>query len=113
MITYKSGITTIGSLTYEYDNLGRQIKMGGPYARVAIPNAVTSATYDNAVKSGMKSGLFNPAKSGLSDPVKTGFFIPLLTIITSHDLPCGLGDEVPASLRGKTLNEINRVCKGK
>jgi YD repeat-containing protein len=49
-ITYKSGVTTIGSLTYEYDNLGRQIKMGGPYARVTIPAAVVSATYDNANK---------------------------------------------------------------
>jgi RHS repeat-associated protein len=49
-ITYKSGATTIGSLTYEYDNLGRQIKQGGPYARVTIPNAVASAIYDNANK---------------------------------------------------------------
>lgn len=45
-ITYKQGSTVLGDLTYEYDAHGRRTKMGGSFARVGLPQAMTSATYD-------------------------------------------------------------------
>jgi RHS repeat-associated protein len=47
-LTYARGATTLGNLTYDYDNAGRPIHVGGSYARADIPAAYGPATYDNA-----------------------------------------------------------------
>jgi RHS repeat-associated protein len=41
---------TLGDLTYSYDAAGNRLKVGGSWARSAIPLAVASATYDAANK---------------------------------------------------------------
>jgi RHS repeat-associated protein len=47
-ITYRQGTTVLGNLTYEYDTAGRRTKVGGTFARVALPQAVTTTTYNDA-----------------------------------------------------------------
>ena len=47
-ITYQFGSTTLGNLSYSYDQLGRSIQVGGSFARTGLPGAITSATYDAA-----------------------------------------------------------------
>jgi RHS repeat-associated protein len=46
-ITYKqNGTTLLGNLTYEYDKNGNRTKVGGSWARTAIPHNVASTSYD-------------------------------------------------------------------
>ena len=45
-ITYTQGATTVGTLTYAYDNAGRISARGGTLFQSIFPAAVTSATYD-------------------------------------------------------------------
>ena len=45
-ITYTQGMTSIGNLTYTYDANGRRTSMGGSLAKVNLPAAITSATYN-------------------------------------------------------------------
>jgi RHS repeat-associated protein len=45
-ITYTQGQTTIGNLTYTYDANGRRNSMGGSLAKVNLPAAIASATYN-------------------------------------------------------------------
>ncbi len=45
-ITYKSGGTTIGDLTYTYDAAGNRIKTGGSVARSGLPPALTTVSYN-------------------------------------------------------------------
>lgn len=47
-LTYKKSGVTIGNLTYTYDNAGRRTAIGGSYARMALPSAVTGGTYNAA-----------------------------------------------------------------
>jgi len=47
-ITYQFGATTLGNLTYSYDQLGRRTQTGGSFARTNLPGAVTSTAYDAA-----------------------------------------------------------------
>jgi RHS repeat-associated protein len=47
-ITYEKGAVLVGNLTYEYDAAGRRTKMGGNLARIAYPQAFSSATYNAA-----------------------------------------------------------------
>ena len=47
-LTYKQGASVIGDLTFEYDAAGRRTKVGGSYARMLLPQAVTLASYDAA-----------------------------------------------------------------
>ena len=47
-ITFKNGPTVLGDLTYDYDTSGRRIKMGGSLARILLPQALSSATYNAA-----------------------------------------------------------------
>src|SRR5207253_7838567 len=47
-LTYKKGATTLGDLAYTYDLAGNRTKVGGSWARTGLPQAVTSAGYDNA-----------------------------------------------------------------
>ena len=49
-LTYRRNGVTLGNLTYGYDAAGRRTSMGGSYARVNLPPALTSATYDAANK---------------------------------------------------------------
>lgn len=45
-ITYVKGATTLGNLTYAYDNGGRRIDVGGSYANIAEPAQIPSASYN-------------------------------------------------------------------
>lgn len=47
-VSYELGSTALGDLTYEYDAAGRRVRMGGSFARTALPQALASATYDAA-----------------------------------------------------------------
>ena len=47
-ITYTFGSSTMGNLSYAYDQLGRRTQVGGTFARTGLPGAVSSATYDGA-----------------------------------------------------------------
>jgi len=42
-ITYKNGATQIGDLQYAYNDSGQEVALGGSYARVGLPTAVTAA----------------------------------------------------------------------
>jgi RHS repeat-associated protein len=46
-ITYKQGTTTLGDLTYGYDQVGRRTTVGGSFARIAIPDPFSSASYND------------------------------------------------------------------
>lgn len=45
-LTYKSGVTVIGDLTYTYDLAGNRIKTGGSFARSGLPPALTTVSYN-------------------------------------------------------------------
>ncbi len=45
-ITYQNGSTTLGNLTYSYDQLGHRASVGGAFARTALPNAITQTAYN-------------------------------------------------------------------
>lgn len=45
-LTYKSGATVIGDLTYTYDLAGNRIKTGGSFARSGLPPALTTTSYN-------------------------------------------------------------------
>jgi RHS repeat-associated protein len=47
-LKYKNGAVDLGNLTYFYDKAGNRNKVGGTFARTGLPDAITSATYDNA-----------------------------------------------------------------
>jgi len=47
-ITYQNGATALGSLVYSYDALGRRSQVTGSFARVNLPGALSSATYNVA-----------------------------------------------------------------
>jgi RHS repeat-associated protein len=47
-ITYQLGITTLGTLLYDYDLTGNRTSVGGSWARTGLPSAMSSATYDAA-----------------------------------------------------------------
>jgi RHS repeat-associated protein len=47
-LTYTLGETTLGTLTYAYDDVGNRTSVGGTWARTGLPQAVASATYDAA-----------------------------------------------------------------
>src|ERR1051326_3921984 len=47
-LTYRYGSTTIGDLTYSYDQSGRRKTMGGSLARTGLPQPLSSVTYNAA-----------------------------------------------------------------
>jgi RHS repeat-associated protein len=47
-LTYKKDATVLGSLTYEYDQLGRRTKVGGSFARSILPQSLSAAVYNAA-----------------------------------------------------------------
>ena len=47
-LTYVLGQTTLGTLTYSYDDAGQRLSTGGTWARTGLPRAVSTATYDAA-----------------------------------------------------------------
>lgn len=47
-ITYQLGPSTLGNLSYAYDQLGRRVQVGGALSRTNLPAAVASAAYDAA-----------------------------------------------------------------
>ena len=47
-LTYKKGSVVVGNLTYGYDAAGRRTEIGGTFARLTLPGAVSGATYNAA-----------------------------------------------------------------
>ena len=47
-LTYKRGTTTLGTLTYDYDTLGRRTGMGGSFARSLSPAPMGTPVYNDA-----------------------------------------------------------------
>jgi len=47
-IKYKRGSVVLGSLLYGYDASGNRVRVGGTWARVSLPQAVSSTTYNPA-----------------------------------------------------------------
>jgi RHS repeat-associated protein len=47
-IVYKKDSTTLGNLSYEYDAVGHRIKAGGSFARINLPSAISTTSYDDA-----------------------------------------------------------------
>jgi RHS repeat-associated protein len=47
-MTYSSGVNTLGTITYAYDQAGRRTQTAGNFARTNLPQPVTAATYDAA-----------------------------------------------------------------
>jgi len=45
-ITYKQGTAVLGDLTYGYDAAGRRKTVGGSFARIGLPQPLTSASYN-------------------------------------------------------------------
>jgi RHS repeat-associated protein len=45
-ITYKQGVTVLGNLTYTYDAAGNRTQTGGSFARMGIPQAISSTAYN-------------------------------------------------------------------
>ncbi|GAA2808641.1 hypothetical protein GCM10010505_38540 [Kitasatospora aburaviensis] len=47
-IVYRKGSADLGNLTYTYDAAGLPIRIGGSYARTAVPGTTAASTYDAA-----------------------------------------------------------------
>lgn len=47
-IAYALGTTTLGTLSYAYDQLGQRTQITGSFARTSLPQPVVSASYDAA-----------------------------------------------------------------
>ena len=47
-ITYTKNAATLGNLTYEYDAAGRVNKLGGSFARTALPQPLSTTSYNSA-----------------------------------------------------------------
>src|SRR5437899_1651210 len=45
-MNYSLGQTTLGNLTYGYDNDGRRYTMGGSFARTGLPLAISATAYN-------------------------------------------------------------------
>jgi RHS repeat-associated protein len=45
-ITYRQGTTTLGDLTYAYDNAGRRISVGGGFARTDLPVTIATTSHN-------------------------------------------------------------------
>jgi RHS repeat-associated protein len=45
-LTYTQGATTLGTATYKYDAAANRTEVGGAWARIGLPPALASATYD-------------------------------------------------------------------
>ena len=68
------GGANFGFVTYDYDAAGRRTAANGPWARVALPAAVGSASYDPAnrvVNWSGRSFMYDPAGNLLSDGVRS------------------------------------------
>lgn len=55
-LTHKRAGSTIGGVNYTYDLAGRRTSMSGPSARVALPPAMSAASYDAANQLTMWAG---------------------------------------------------------
>jgi RHS repeat-associated protein len=47
-LIYRNALGPLGDLTYQYDQSGNRIGVGGSFARTLLPDSVPSATYDAA-----------------------------------------------------------------
>lgn len=55
-ITYKKNAAVIGNVTYEYDALGKRVKVSGSFARTGLPQAFTAAVYGLGNRLTQRSG---------------------------------------------------------
>ncbi|MFC0526115.1 RHS repeat-associated core domain-containing protein [Phytohabitans kaempferiae] len=73
-ITYTRGSSTLGDLTYDYDETGNPIRVAGSFARGTIPAAYGPASYDNAnqlVTNGVSAHAYDPDGNLTSDGTAT------------------------------------------
>ena len=56
-ILYKRGAETLGDLNYEYDSAGRRTAQWGTLAKTALPEEMSSATYDQANRQTERAGV--------------------------------------------------------
>jgi RHS repeat-associated protein len=47
-LIYRNAVGPLGALTYQYDAAGHRVSTGGSFARMLVPEAVASVTYDAA-----------------------------------------------------------------
>ena len=45
-LIYRNGLSTVGDLQYSYDAAGNRSSVGGSFARMLVPDAVSTSTYD-------------------------------------------------------------------
>ena len=55
-ITYKKNAAVIGNMTYEYDALGKRVRVGGSFARTGLPQAFISTEYGLGNRLTQRSG---------------------------------------------------------
>ncbi|HET6482782.1 MAG TPA: RHS repeat-associated core domain-containing protein, partial [Actinoplanes sp.] len=68
-INYTRGSTTLGTITYQLDPMGRPVHVDGSYARIALPAAAAAVTYDAADQ---RSGnTYDPDGNVTADGVRT------------------------------------------
>lgn len=73
-ITYTNGGTTLGTLTYAYDLAGRRTQMGGSYAQIGLPLAISEAEYNannQLTEWGTASLYYDPNGNMTSDGVNS------------------------------------------
>ena len=56
-IVYRRGAQTLGDLNYEYDSAGRRTAQWGTLAKTALPEEMSSATYDQANRQTERGGV--------------------------------------------------------
>ena len=56
-IVYRRGAETLGDLNYEYDSAGRRTAQWGTLAKTALPEEMSSATYDQANRQTERGGV--------------------------------------------------------
>lgn len=74
-LSYASGTAILGNLTYGYDLNGQQASVGGSYARLNLPNPVTTAVYDanNRLTTWGTANLFYDANGNMTSDGTHGY----------------------------------------
>lgn len=73
-ISYRKGGVALGDLTYAYDATGRRVGIGGTYARLALPAAAASLSYNannQLTQKGAAALTYDPAGNLTSDGTNT------------------------------------------
>jgi RHS repeat-associated protein len=73
-INYTLGTNTLGNLTYSYDLAGRRTNMGGTFAQIGLPQALSGLQYDKAnelVQWGTTTPVYDSNGNTLTDGVNS------------------------------------------